>query len=74
MRIRSDGLLTIKGGAIETAQGGEGGSGDGGKGIFGRTMKILAGTIGTAKGGNATASNKNGGHGIHSDGGLHTIA
>ena len=66
--IRSDGILTIKGGTIGTAKGGDGGKGDGGKGIFGRTMKILAGTIGTAKGGNATASNKNGGSGIHSDG------
>ena len=72
--IHSDGDLTISGNAtIVSAIGGSGGSGVGssgaGNGIYsGGKLAIEGGTIGTAKGGNATASGKDGGYGIRNHG------
>ena len=61
--IRSGNLLTISdNAAITNATGGSGKRG--GNGIFGTAMKILSGTIGTAKGGEGKTSGGNGIYGV----------
>ena len=66
-------MLTISGGEIKQATGGEatGSTGTGGHGIYSSFVNILGGIITRAKGGNATDTNSgDGGTGIASDGAL----